>query len=401
MFFCFNYEKNSYTCFFYVAFISIIKNTPTFPRTKTKTFQKFLLLLGGSSGLLLSGFESSFQHLGAVGSSFAGNNGEVVLGQFNVVLLGLSQGLGNGTLLSGQSGATTKNFGVGVQLDELTYVGQRIETTYATEYLLAGIAENLADFFGFKKTSQVGVGHLGLGKIVALLQGGARFPGAEKFVQTSESRFGPDDKTTNMTARSQLQQVHLVDGHGFNAGDVAEGTTETFILVVNDEGTFAGNATTIAHSTTASTETLGFVHLLDVSPDLHASEEDNSLLGLLQLLYFIRDNQWEFRDAIDDVTLRLDKGWDARGSNSGNQSITTLVYVDLAVPATVGLSGGEHTTTTTHVTESTLAGTVSTTTTDTGNTGNSTTSTPRFSRGLVTGLFADSIRLTLVATHQL
>ncbi|KNC31520.1 hypothetical protein FF38_12815 [Lucilia cuprina] len=177
-----------------------------------------------------------------------------------------------------------------------------------------------------------------------------------------------------MTARSQLQQVHLVDGHGFNAGDVAEGTTKTFILVVNDEGTFAGNATTIAHSTTASTET----------PDLHASEEDNSLLGLLQLLYFIRDNQWEFRDAIDDVTLRLDKGWDARGSNSGNQSITTLVYVDLAVPATVGLSGGEHTTTTTHVTESTLAGTVSTTTTDTGNTGNSTTSTPRFSRGLVT-----------------
>lgn len=175
---------------------------------------------------------------------------------------------------------------------------------------------------------------------------------------------------------------------------------------------------------------------MDVSPDLHVSEECNSLLGLLQLLYIISDNQGEFRDTIDDVTLGLDKSWDARSSDGRDQSVTALVYIDLAVPATVGLSGSEHATTTAHVTESTLAGTVSTTTTNTGNTGNSTTSTPGFGRGLVawkkqrntqitlvydgctggvhqvtlifydhfsslTGLFANGIGLTLVATHQL
>uniref|UniRef100_A0A1L8EJ57 Uncharacterized protein n=1 Tax=Haematobia irritans TaxID=7368 RepID=A0A1L8EJ57_HAEIR len=204
-----------------------------------------------------------------------------------------------------------------------------------------------------------------------------------------------------MTTWSQFKQVHLINRHCFDTWDIAESTTQTFILVINNKGTATGNATTVTHSTTASTETLGFVDLLDISPDLHASEEDNSLLGLLQFLYFIGHNQGEFRDTIDDVTLRLYEGWYARGSDSGNQSVTALVYVDLAVPATVGLSGSEHTTTTTHVTESTLTGTVSTTTTDTGNTGNSTTSTPGFSRGLVTGLFANSVGLTLVAAHQL
>jgi hypothetical protein len=61
-----------------------------------------------------------------------------------------------------------------------------------------------------------------------------------------------------------------------------------------------------------------------------------------------------------------------------------LVLVDLSVPSAVGLGWGEHTTTTAHVSESSLAGTVSTATSNTWDTCNSTTSTPRLSRGLVT-----------------
>lgn len=43
-----------------------------------------------------------------------------------------------------------------------------------------------------------------------------------------------------------------------------------------------------------------------------------------------------------------------------------------------------------------LAGAMGTSTTNTGDTSNSTTSTPRFSTRLVTGLFADCVRLTPV-----
>jgi hypothetical protein len=76
-----------------------------------------------------------------------------------------------------------------------------------------------------------------------------------------------------------------------------------------------------------------------------------------------------------------------------------LVKVGLNVPLSPGLGRSEHTTTTTHVTESSLTSTVSTGTVDTRNTGNSTTSTPRFSRGLLTSVVSNSISLTLVLGH--
>lgn len=139
----------------------------------------------------------------------------------------------------------------------------------------------------------------------------------------------------------------------------------------------------ITHTNTLGLDTVN-THLLDVSPDLQTAQKDDSLLGLLQLLNLIGNNQGELRNAIDNVSLRLDQGWHTGGGNSRNQSITTLVDIHLAVPATESLGWGEHTSTTAHVAEGTLAGTVSTTTTNTGNTCNSTTSTPRFSGRLVT-----------------
>lgn len=213
-------------------------------------------LLGGD--LLLAGGEQ----LGAVGSSLCGDASEVGLGQLDVLFLGLGQNSGHGTLLSGQGSTTLENLSIGVQLNQLTHIGQRIETTNATEDALAWVTQHLADFLRFKEARQVCVGHLRLGQIVALLQGGGFLPGAEKIIQTRECRLGPDDKATDMATRSQFQQVQLVHTDGLNAGDVAECLTQTLILVVHDQRTTTGNAATIAHGTTASTETLRLVHLL-------------------------------------------------------------------------------------------------------------------------------------------
>jgi len=64
-----------------------------------------------------------------------------------------------------------------------------------------------------------------------------------------------------MTAGSKLQQIELVHVDGLNAGDVAEGLAQTLVLVVDHQGTTASDAATVAHGTTASTETLRLVHL--------------------------------------------------------------------------------------------------------------------------------------------
>ncbi|KAH3676458.1 hypothetical protein WICPIJ_009114 [Wickerhamomyces pijperi] len=74
--------------------------------------------------------------------------------------------------------------------------------------------------------------------------------------------------------------------------------------------------------------------------------------------------------------------------------------VNLDVPFSPGLSWSKHTTTTTHVTESSLTRSVGTTTTNSWNSGNSSTSTPGFSRGLVTSVFSDSVSLSLVLVNS-
>ena len=79
---------------------------------------------------------------------------------------------------------------------------------------------------------------------------------------------------------------------------------------------------------------------------------------------------------IDTVTLGHDKSGDSGGCNSRGNGVTLLGYVDLAVPAPVGLGGGEHVTAAAHVAEGSLTGTVGTTSAYTGDTCHGTTSTP-------------------------
>lgn len=125
-------------------------------------------------------------------------------------------------------------------------------------------------------------------------------------------------------------------------------------------------------------------YLLDISPGLDPPQELNSMLGLAQLLDLVADDQRKFRHLIDDMALAEDEGWHTGCGNGRGQSVTSLVDVDATVPTAPWLGGGEHATSATHVTESTLAGTVGTATTYTRNTGDSTTSTPGLGRSLVT-----------------
>ena len=76
--------------------------------------------------------------------------------------------------------------------------------------------------------------------------------------------------------------------------------------------------------------------------------------------------------------------------------MSLLVQVDLSVPSSEDLEGGEHSTLAALVTEGTLAGSGGTRSTDSGNTGHSATGSPRFSRVNHASLPEDSMSLSSV-----
>ena len=76
------------------------------------------------------------------------------------------------------------------------------------------------------------------------------------------------------------------------------------------------------------------------------------------------------------LTFGHDESRDTGGGDGRDHGVPLLLDRYLPVPPAVDLGGGEHVTSATHVTESTLAGPVGTATADTRNTGHSTTGTP-------------------------
>lgn len=83
-------------------------------------------------------------------------------------------------------------------------------------------------------------------------------------------------------------------------------------------------------------------------------------------------------------TFRHDQCRDSRSSNSRANGVTPLVNVNVAMPSSPGLGWGKHTTTSAHVSKSSLARPVGTTSTNTWNPSHGTTSTPWLSRRLMT-----------------
>lgn len=155
-------------------------------------------------------------------------------------------------------------------------------------------------------------------------------------------------------------------------------------MIVDDERSPLLDALPVPHFSLSGPKSLGFVNLFNIRPGLDPLQENMGILSLVVGLDLVTDNQRKFRNFIDSVTLGHNKSWDSSSGNGRDHSVTLLGHINLAVPTAVDFSGGEHVTTTAHVTESTLTGAVSTTTTDTWDTSNSTTGTPGFGTGLVT-----------------
>ena len=156
------------------------------------------------------------------------------------------------------------------------------------------------------------------------------------------------------------------------------------------------NVTAVAELTDTGTDLARVRHLHHILVSVQSLEGCDSLLGLGERLNFARHNQRDLLNLFHAVTAGEHKGRQGRGSKGGRRSMTTLGLARLYEPAAPHPCGREHVTTAGHVTKGGLARAVRTTTADTRNTGEGTTRTPGLSRGLVTSVRSNGVRLTLV-----
>jgi hypothetical protein len=296
---------------------------------------------------------------------------------------------------------STVSLGVRVKAKLNLLVDERVlleDSTTLGASLALGAADNALDFGAVDETGKVGLGNNARREEEALLAVVNR-------VELLDGSRSPNDKAAEVATGSKLEEVESIDRARLDTGDVAEALDEILAIglgAVDDEGTTALAVAAAPELALTGTDLLGALDLLDIRASTNSLQEAESSGGLGDGLTSDGggvDDQGNLGDGRDLVAASHQEGSHSGSGKSRGSSEALLALVDLDVPLAPDLGGGEHAAGTAHVTESGLTGTVSTTAGDTGDTGNSATSAPRLSRGLVTSLLADGVRLPLVLGH--
>lgn len=233
--------------------------------------------------------------------------------------------------------------------------------------LLLG-ADHLLNFVRVDEAMNVGIGDGESWEMIALLLGSLGRVVAIEGFQLTESAIAPDDEASRAATRSQIEEREVLHIDDIDAGDISECTCDSFVLLVDDEGTDATDVSPVASLALSSTLVDGILASVDIIHGVELFEEMNGLLGLIERLCLVRDNERHFRDLINEVTTSHHESRDSRSSESRHDCIAALIEIDFAVPFSPDTDGLEHATTLAHVTKSTLTSTVSATTRDTRNT---------------------------------
>ena len=225
--------------------------------------------------------------------------------------------------------------------------------------------------------------------------------GGVNLLQSTESTLGPDDEPSNVTTGGQLQEVQGGDGAGLDTGNVPQGLHDTLVVLVDNKGTPSLPVPPVPHLSLSSSDLPGVGNLDNIGVGLEGLQELDGLLGLLQRLGRVSNDEGNLLDLLDTVTTGEDQRGKGRGGQGRSNGVSALVLVDLDVPLPKGLGGGEHPSSSAHVSESSLSGPGSTRSSNTGDTGDGTTSTPRLGGVLVTSVLSNGVSLTTVLVHRL
>jgi len=189
---------------------------------------------------------------------------------------------------------------------------------------------------------------------VVLLERRCLLESTENLVEETESTLSPDNKTANVTARSKLKEVKSPHVDELNTGQVAECFDDTLVLIIHDKRTAALAMSAVSHLTLTRTDLARVGDLDNIPVCMERFEEGNSLFCFRERFGGIGDNEGNFINLLNAVAASKDERRESRGGKGRDDSEAALVLVHLDMPFTPGLGRSEHTSSTAHVTESTL-----------------------------------------------
>jgi len=203
-------------------------------------------------------------------------------------------------------------------------------------------SEGRLDFSRVDDSGNIGVGEERSGCVV-------------EFVQLSESISGPENESSDVSSGGELKEVEGFNVDEFNSGKISEGVDESAVLRVDNEGSSSGNVSAISDLSVSSSDVSGFLSLDDIIVCVEVLEESDGSGGFVDVGKRCSvDNQRNFSNSFDSVSSGQNKGGEGRSGKSGSDGVSSLVKRRLSVPSSEGLGGCKHSSSSAHVSESSL-----------------------------------------------
>jgi hypothetical protein len=322
--------------------------------------------------------------------------GEGLVSSSSLLADGFLSGLSS--FLIHSAGSLTSKSGVGVEEVQSFRVGEGVASLSAVKNaILLGVSDGALNFVGVDDTSDVGVGDLVGREGPALLLGASLSVGSEDVVKFLEGTLGPDNESSNMTARGELEEVESAHVGDLNSGDVPQSLEKGDIgSTVDNQRSTSAAVPSVSELSFSSANLDGIDDLLDISPGTDVLQESDGLASTFNLFGGVRDDERELGGRVDSVSSGLNERENSGGSKGSGDGVSFLLDVASAVPSPPDADGCEHSSLSAHVSEGTLAVPGSTRASNSGNTGHSSTSTPRLSGVLHTSMVVDGMTLSSV-----
>lgn len=146
-----------------------------------------------------------------------------------------------------------------------------------------GFLQHGLNFGRVDETGDIGVGDQVGRQEVILLQRGWGGGGSVDLIQSGERRGSPDDETSEVSTRSELQKVEREDGAGLDTRDVAESLEELLaidIWVVDDQRSTALASAAVSQFTLSGTDLARLLDFDEIWASTNSLQESNGGLGL-------------------------------------------------------------------------------------------------------------------------
>lgn len=273
--------------------------------------------------------------------------------------------------------SSSEGLGIRIQLDHGSEVVEWVLVLGEALSLEDLFSERRLDFIRVDDSSEIWVGNDGSWEDVVRLDLRSGFVASEDGVELLEGILGPDDESSQMTSWGELQEIESVNRGGFNSWKISEGLGDGGFIVVNNEWSSSLSVSSVSHFSLSSSDVVRSLSLFNISVGSQSFQESNSLGGLVNSVDgLVVNNQRNFWNSFDSVSSGQNQRRNSSSSDGGSYSVSLFSGVDLSVPSSPGLSWSEHSSSSAHVSKSSLASSVSTSSRYTGNTSNSSSSTP-------------------------